>query len=513
MKWVLCQTSSVLGGVKENCRKVQSLVRQYQDCDLLIFPELFLMGYPPEDTLECQFFIKKQEQFLQKIKLKKNDPAVLVGACILEKNILYNSAVYIKGAVRKRIDKTHLAVTDTFDEMRFFSSGKPEKHILKIGSKKCLVLICEDLWKFHFSNNFTTQKNKIDFIICINASPFFPQQLKTRMKIAENVCKKLKAPFIYLNKTGGQDEWVFDGSSFALNSKGEMVFQAPSFKEDITVIDTENLRKIKRKKQPHSLELKRTALLLGLSHFVQNNGFQKVHLGLSGGLDSALTVSLCVSALGPKNVTAFYLEGPFSHKKSRTLSKNLAQELKITWKEISIVSTYRHILSLFKNLPNIAQENIQARLRLLFLMAYSNAQPSLLIGTSNKSELSVGYGTLYGDIAGGLFPIGDLYKTEVMEMSQMLYPSKTMNEILKRKPSAELSAGQTDEKDLPPYDQLDPILKKIIEDHSQPKALLEKEIFSLILKSEFKRRQSPLILKVSSKSFGRGRRWPTTLKS
>ena len=512
MKWVLCQTSSALGDIKENCRKMRSLVSQYQNCDLLIFPELFLMGYPPEDILECPFFIKQQEQFLKKMKLKKSDPAVLVGACVLEKNVLYNSAVYIKGAVHKRIDKTHLAVTDTFDEMRFFSSGKPEKHILKIGNKKCLVLICEDLWKFHFSNDFKIQQNKIDFIICINASPFFPQQLKTRIEIAKNLCEKLKAPFIYLNKIGGQDEWIFDGSSFVLNSKGEAVFQAPSFKEDIKIIDTESLKKIKRKNQPHPLKLKRTALLLGLSQFVQNNGFQKVHLGLSGGLDSALTVSLCVSALGCKNVTAFYLEGPFSHKKSRNLSQSLAQELKITWKEISIISTYRHILSLFKNLPVIARENIQARIRSLFLMAYSNAQSSLLIGTSNKSELSVGYGTLYGDLSGGLFPIGDLYKTEVIEMTQMLYPSKTMNEILKRKPSAELSAGQTDEKDLPSYTQLDPVLKKIIENHSLPKNLLEKEIFSLILKSEFKRRQSPLILKVSSKSFGRGRRWPVTLK-
>ncbi len=210
---------------------------------------------------------------------------------------------------------------------------------------------------------------------------------------------------------------------------------------------------------------------------------------------------------------AFYLDGPFSHKKSRKLSQNLAKELNIKWKEHSIVSTYKHICSLFEKLSPIAKENIQARIRSLFLMAYSNSHPSLLIGASNKSELSVGYSTLYGDLTGAFLPIGDLYKTEIMEMARLFYPSKIMNEILKRAPSAELSPGQTDQRDLLPYNKLDPILKNIIEKHQEPCNLVEKEIFSLILKSEFKRRQSPFILKVSSKSFGRGRRYPITYKN
>ena len=511
MKWVLCQTSSVLGKAPTQRKKILSLVKKYKNCDLLIFPELFLMGYPPEDILELKFLIQKQEDEIKKIKLNKKDPAVLFGACSLEKNHLYNSAVYIKGTSQTKIHKTHLALSDTFDEMRFFNSGPSQKHIIKIKNKNVLVLICEDLWKIKNLNQWIPKNTTIHFIICINASPFFPEQLTDRKKKALSLCKKIQAPLVYLNQTASQDEWIFDGSSFILNKKGEIVFQAPSFKEHIAVIDTELLKKIKVKKQKPSLLLKKEAIQMGIDYFINQHGFQNVHLGLSGGLDSALTACLCVEALGPHHVSAFYLEGPFSHKVSRKLSNNLAQELKIKWKEISITSTYQHILSLLSHLSPVAQENIQARLRSLFLMSFSNSHHSLLIGTSNKSELSMGYSTLYGDLAGAFFPIGDLYKTEVIEMARSYCFSSTMKEILQRPPSAELSLNQTDQRDLPPYNQLDPILKNMIELRKKPKTSIEKNIFSSILKSEFKRRQSPFVLKVSSKSFGRGRRYPITL--
>ena len=507
MKLLLCQTPSTLGDFERNQKKILSLAQKHSHCDLLIFPELFMMGYPPEDLLELKFFIQKQEKWVQKLQSQKIKPALLFGSCSLEKDNLYNSAIYLHNKKIHKIHKRKLAVTDTFDEMRFFTPDLRPQQTLKIKGRNILVLICEDLWKIQFKNY--SFKN-LDAIICINASPFFPEQLHSRKKHAQSLCKKLKAPLIYVNQVGGQDEWVFDGSSFVLNSKGETVFQAPSFKEGFAEINLKKLNKKIPSRKPHLISLKKDALVLGLRDYIKNNHFQKVHLGLSGGIDSALTVLLCKEALQNSSIKAFYLEGPFSSSESKKLSRDLALEQKIEWESFSITKTYKHFFQVFEKLSDIAQQNIQARLRNLFLMTYSNNQTSLLIGTSNKSELATGYSTLYGDCAGGLLPLGDLYKTEIYEMAK-LFPSSVIKKILKRKPSAELSPSQTDEKDLFPYSVLDPILKNIIEKQKKPQTKIEKEIFSRLLKFEFKRRQSPIVFKVSFKSFGRGRRYPITL--
>lgn len=507
MKCLLCQTSSVLGDFKHNQKKILDQAKKYSHCDLLIFPELFLMGYPPEDLLELKFILQEQQKLIQQIKSKKIKPALLFGACSLEKNSLYNSAVLVQKKSVKKIHKTDLACTDTFDEMRFFTSGDSQNKVVKIKNKNVLVLICEDLWKMHLKKS---PSQKIDLIVCINSSPFFLEQFKSRKTYAQKLCQKLKAPLIYLNQVGGQDEWIFDGSSFVLNQKGESVFQAPHFKENFSEIDTTQLNKKISLPKKNPLVLKKEALILAIRDYIQKNNIQKVHFGLSGGIDSALILFLCKEALSSSNLKAFYLEGPHSSAKSKQLSQALAQEQNIEWKNISITSSYKHILPLFKKVSNIAQQNIQARLRNLFLMTYSNTTASLLIGTCNKSELSTGYSTLYGDLAGGILPIGDLYKTEIQQMAK-LFSSPTLKKILKRNPSAELAPQQTDEADLYPYQILDPILKNIIEKHQKPKTPLEKKIFSQILKFEFKRRQSPLIFKVSSKSFGRGRRYPISL--
>ena len=225
-------------------------------------------------------------------------------------------------------------------------------------------------------------------------------------------------------------------------------------------------------------------------------------------MDSALLACLLAEALGPGRVTAFFLEGPFNPKLSRNLSCKLSKELGISWIEKSISSDCRRLRLQHKKLSSTARQNIQARLRSLFLMSYSNTYHSMLIGTGNKSELALGYATLYGDLSGALFPIGDLYKSEIQKMAKTFYPSTAMNEILKRKPSAELLKNQLDQDDIPPYNILDPLLKNLIEKRFSPKTQLEKEIFSKILKTEFKRKQSPIVLKVSSKSFGRGRKYP-----
>lgn len=501
MKWILCQIKSTLGNFEKNRKTVQNLIKKYRNADLLIFPEMYLMGYPPEDLLEQEHFIREQEKELEKIKYEKDGPAVLFGACTRNKK-KFNSAVFKYKNKVKIFHKMFLALSDTFDEKRFFSSSKDSFNILNFKNKKILILICEDLWKIQ------TFPNSIDAIICINASPFFPEQIKNRISYAQKISKKAKAPLIYLNSVGGQDELIFDGSSFVLNKKGEISMQGLSFQEQILSVNPWDLKKRKIRTKISDIQMKKEAIKLGIKDFLLHSGFKKIHLGLSGGLDSALLACLLVDIFGPKKVTSLFLEGPFNPKSSKNLSKALSKELNIAWIEQPITSTYEYICCQHKKLSSIAYQNIQARLRSLFLMAYSNTYHSMLMGTSNKSELALGYATLYGDLSGALFPIGDLYKSEVQDMAKTFYLSHTMNKILKRKPSAELSKNQVDQDDIPPYEILDPILKNVIERKVQPKTKLEKEIFSKILKTEFKRKQSAIILKVSAKSFGRGRRYP-----
>ena len=508
MKWILCQIQSQLGSFKENRLKIQKLICKYSSADLLIFPELFLMGYPPEDLLELQPFVQKQEKEIQKIKLTTKDPALLFGASILQKKKLFNSAVYKEKTKTKIIHKHFLATTDTFDEMRFFSPSSHFQNIINIKGFKCLILICEDLWKIRSLD----KGESIDFIICLNASPFFPEQIKNRTTYAQKLSKKLKAPLIYLNSVGAQDEWIFDGSSFVLNEKGEEVIKLSSFKEETAEIHPSKLNKKKEKKILSPLKMKKEAICMGLKNFVSNNGFKKIHIGLSGGIDSALLACLCTEVFGNKNVTAVFLKGPFTQKISGVLSQKLAQELDIPYLEYSIDEIFHTTCKKFSRLSSLARENLQARIRNNFLMSLSNTDRSLWIGSSNKTELAVGYGTLYGDLGGALMPLGDLYKTEIYKMSSLFYSTPVMKKIMKRKPTAELAPNQLDEDILPPYKILDSMVKKFIEKKDPPKTPLEKEIFLKILKSEFKRRQSPLVLKVSSKAFGRGRRYPMTLK-
>ena len=508
MKWVLCQIQSQLGSFKNNRIKIQKLIRQHSNADLLIFPELFLMGYPPEDLLEQKLFIQKQTQELQKIKLTSSSLSLLLGVCVSQKNRVFNSIIHKEKTKVQILHKGFLATTDTFDEMRFFSPSDSFPNIINIKGLRCLILICEDLWQI----KFLPKKEKLDFIICINSSPFFPEQMKNRLVCAQKLSKKNQVPLIYLNSVGGQDEWIFDGSSFVLNKKGEKIISLPSFKEETVVINPLKLKKKRSQKSPSPIQMKKEAICMGLKDFVLKNGFQKVHIGLSGGIDSALLAYLCVEVFGRKNVTALFLEGPFTQKISSTLSQDLAQELNISYIQHPIKKVYQLMNQEMPQLSSLAKENIQARIRNNFLMSFSNTYPSLWVGSSNKSELAIGYSTLYGDLGGALMPLGDLYKTEVYQISSLFYPSAVIKKIIKRKPTAELSPHQLDEDTLPPYKILDAMLKKFIEKKEMPQTDLERKIFLRVLKNEFKRRQAPLILKVSSKSFGRGRRYPITLE-
>lgn len=506
MRFLLNQASFKVGDIKANQKKILQLVRKNQDCDLIICPELSLIGYPPEDLLELPAFIQEATQSASAMQKQVTSPALLFGGLSQKKDKLFNSAIAIHQKKIKAFHKSSLSTTDTFDEKRFLSEGDVEKKIWRYKNKNILILICEDLWKIHPSYF----KKKIDFTICINASPYFPEQRGDRLDLAKKVVQKTKAPFIYLNQVGGQDEWIFDGCSFVLDKKGQTLMQLPAFEECTQVVDFN----LGVSNKSHKLELsiikqKKQACILGIQSFMSKHNIRKAHLGLSGGLDSALILALLEEAIGAKNIKAFFLKGPYSSDLSLKLSKKLTHLLNVPLEEIAISSVYEHALPLLGQLSPIAKQNIQSRLRLLFLMSYSNTHPSFLVATSNKSELAIGYSTIYGDLSGAFCPIGDLYKTEVRQMAADCYPSKVMSDILKREPSAELAPSQSDAQELPvDYKNLDPILKDLIEKRKIPRTALEKKIFSQILKSEFKRRQSPVVFKLSAKSFGRGRRYP-----
>jgi NAD+ synthase (glutamine-hydrolysing) len=311
---------------------------------------------------------------------------------------------------------------------------------------------------------------------------------------------------------------VFDGGSYAVDAKGRIIAQSMRFVEDLNVIDLDFKKKIEggtRELSEDANEILRSALVLGLKDFVAKTGFKKVHVGLSGGIDSALVACLAVDALGPMNVTAVSLPGPFTSGNSEKWAKQLAENLGIRWIEFSITKDYEEVLKgieagLGKRPFDLMNENLQSRLRGLHLMALSNQEKSMLLGTTNKSEIAVGYGTLYGDLIGGILPIGDLLKTEVFTLSRH-YNSQAVlipPQIIERPPSAELREDQTDQDSLPPYDVLDAAIFKLVEGLNAPETEVERRVLDMMMKSEFKRWQAPPIIKVSDHAFGRGRRFP-----
>jgi NAD+ synthase (glutamine-hydrolysing) len=329
------------------------------------------------------------------------------------------------------------------------------------------------------------------------------------------VIKQFNAPIVYVNMVGAQDELIYDGGSFARDAKGKFIGQCARFEEDLNIVDF-------TKKQGGITELPeddwenlRLALVLGLKDFIRKTGFKKIHLGLSGGIDSALVACLAVDALGPMNVTGILLPGPFTSEDSNELARELASNLDIATFDVSIVKAYETVLKEYEKvfgtknfgLPN---ENLQARLRGLNLMMFSNREHSLLLSTSNKSEIAVGFGTLYGDLCGGLMPIGDLLKTEVFQLAEHynIQGEVIPKGIISRPPTAELRENQKDEDSLPPYPELDGAIRRLVMEFQPAKTPLENRVLDLMMKSEFKRWQAPPILKISDHGFGTGRRFP-----
>lgn len=535
MKIALAQINTYLGDFEANSNAILKYAQEAKKNGALLvaFPELTLFGYPTGDLLENASRVAEQEKVLKAL-VKKLPPDIYVifGAVVKYKKKLpggkpyWNAAVLAKkGKIIGVVPKQLLPSYDIFDDTRFFESGEKTKVWKLKGLGKVVISVCEDMWSPETGFYKTIPISKIgkpDLIVNISASPFSILKNKRRLNCVKGHVKRIKAPFIYVNQVGAQDEIIFDGRSFAMSSKGELIDQAEPFKEDLLLVNLNQTALKPKAVGAPDIRFLRSALTLGIQDFCKKTDFKKIHLGLSGGIDSAVAAALAAEAIGAQNIVGVLLPGPFSSKGSITDSVALAKNLKIKTITVDINNVYKSLLTAMTTLSGaadqptdlevieIAKQNIQSRIRGLMLMTYSNLHGSLLISTSNKSELATGYSTLYGDTCGGLAPMGDLLKNQVYELARDYNRESTLipDSILAKAPSAELAPNQKDEDNLPPYDMLDQAVDNIVTKMKPATNPVEEWLVKKLDSSEFKRWQSPPILRVSEHAFGRGRRMP-----
>jgi len=540
MKIALAQLNYFIGDFKGNIDKIISSIKKAknQGADLVIFSELSVSGYPAQDFLEFDDFIIKCDNAVKSIAKECDGIAAVIGSPSFNKNNkgkrLLNSAFFLAdGKILSIANKALMPNYDIFDEYRYFEPAK-DFNIIKFKDKKIALTICEDLWAeddrplYPLNPMEELIKQNPDFIINIAASPFSYNQAKKRKEILVKNSKKYHLPLFYVNHVGAQTEILFDGGSLVINEQGKIIDEFEYFKEDFRIYDTNNLNDISNKNNPaEKIQLIHDALIMGISNYFQKLNFKKAILGLSGGIDSAVTLVLAAKALGNKNLKAILLPSEFSSDHSVNDAVALAENLNVDYNIISIKDIYnasnKTLKPYFNNLPfNIAEENLQARIRGLLLMAFSNKYGYILLNTSNKSEAAVGYGTLYGDMCGGLSVLGDVYKTDVFKLAKFINKEKEIipNNTINKPPSAELRPNQKDSDSLPDYDILDKILYNYIELHKGPEHIINlgfdenivRKVLKLVNINEYKRRQTPPILRVSSKAFGMGRRMPVVAK-
>ncbi len=545
MKIALAQLNLHIGAFGKNLEKMLNAVEEARlaGADIVCFAELAVCGYPPRDFLEFEDFIQRCEQSVQHLaKATQNGIAIVVGAPsrnpVVEGKDLYNSAYFLaEGRILQVQHKTLLPTYDIFDEYRYFEPASQHRVVNYRGHRIALT-ICEDIWNIGNENPLYTicpldemQPQKPDFVINISASPFSYLQSEERLRILRANARRYGIPFLYVNHAGAQTELIFDGGSLFVAPDGKVLAEMPYFRENLQVFDLKDAqnshKKTEQLQEREKLDLIHRALVLGIRDYFGKLGFQKAILGLSGGLDSALTAVLACEALGAENVLGLLMPSAFSSEHSRTDALQLAKNLGMKTETLPIApafDAFRQMLEpWFKELPfDVTEENLQARIRGTLLMAFSNKFGYILLNTTNKSEMAVGYGTLYGDLAGGLSVIGDLYKTEVFELARHLNASGAIIplHILEKPPSAELRPDQKDTDSLPPYELLDPILYHYIEKRQGPREIialgfdpqLVQRVLRLVNINEFKRYQTAPVLRVSPKAFGMGRRMPIVAK-
>jgi NAD+ synthase (glutamine-hydrolysing) len=573
----LCQLNSTVGDLHGNSIKIIHRIKSLEvyKPDIIAFPELAITGYPPEDLLFKPHFIDENLKFLKQIQQSVGDFVAVVGFVDRLDDIYNAAAVIHRGQLIDVYHKIHLPNYGVFDEFRYFRPGK-RCPVYKMGNIKFGINICEDIW-YPEGPASVQALHGAELIININASPYHMGKSGTRVKMLSTRALDNNLVIAYLNTVGGQDELVFDGHSLVINENAELIAEGDRFAEDNIIVDiiledvfvkklhaplgresaspvsdlTVQEIVIDRKPEPSaelaipphlkgsvksacetaqaSFEEVYSALVLGVRDYIGKNGFKKVCIGLSGGIDSSLVAALAVDAIGKEHVTGIFMPSPFTSDTSRQDAYALARNLDIAIIDVPIISAFDAFNSMFRqefrDLPSgLAEENIQARIRGNILMGFSNKFGWLVLTTGNKSEMSVGYATLYGDMAGGFAPIKDVPKTLVFSLCKWKNESSGRiiipENVLIKEPTAELKHNQKDSDTLPPYDLLDPILKAYIEDDKSYEEMLAmgfdethvKKVIRMVDLSEYKRRQSPPGIKITPRAFGRDRRFPITNK-
>ncbi len=535
MKIALAQINTKVGDLAGNAGLIIKNINsaREKEAELVIFPELSITGYPPRDLLDFECFIDDNLVYLDRIREHSQNIAVICG--FVDKNITaygkkyFNAAVLIKN--REIIGKYYkrlLPFYDVFDETRYFEPGK-DIMIAEIKDKKFFITICEDLWNdkdywkrqlYAINPADEIPESGIDGIINISASPYLLNKEKERFSIFRNIAVNVGSPVIYVNQTGGNDDLLFDGVSFVIGADGKSKAICSDFREDLVIYDLENNSGEVHPVSDSEEESVFRSLCVGVRDYCRKIGFKQVLIGLSGGIDSAVTAAIATAAMGKENVLGITMPGMYSSEGSVRDSEKLAKNLGIEFLQIpmaGIFDSYINTVQNGKKFLDVAEENLQARIRANILMIYSNRYGHLLLTTGNKSELSVGYCTLYGDMSGGLAVLSDIPKVMVYRLAKFLNKEKEVipRDTITKPPSAELRPDQRDMDSLPPYEVLDDILKEFVENNRSireisqkyPKELVE-DIVRKINNCEYKRRQGALGLKVTTKAFGTGRRFP-----
>ncbi len=537
MRILVAQINPTIADVAGNCaRIIQAIQRgRQQGVDLVLLPELALSGYPPEDFLLLPHFMASVEEHLQKIAQAAEGIAAIVGLPRynpnrLEKS-LYNSAALIHDQkIVDFADKILLPTYDVFDERRYFEPGEQVK-IWDFKGHKLGVTICEDLWQHSGFLQSTYYRRdpvlemkgeKPTCVLNLSASPYSFGRFQTRFKVFSHVAHSLDCPVIICNQVGGNDSLIFDGYSFYLNPQGLQQY-AKGFVEEDLWIDL-NQKKEPLHPESHVLQDLYQALVLGIRDYFKKLGFKKACLGLSGGIDSAVVACLAVDALGPQNVLAVAMPSRYSSSESSRDAEKLANKLGILYREMPIEKPFESYLTLLQPAfegkePDITEENLQARIRGMLLMALSNKLGYIVLSTGNKSEMAMGYSTLYGDMCGGLSVLGDITKQQVYALAHYINRREEVipHHTIQRPPSAELRPDQKDSDSLPDYAIVDQVLQAYVEEHEAPEQIAEKlhldlklvqDLIKRIHANEYKRRQAPPSLRVSEKAFSVGRRFP-----
>lgn len=538
MKISIAQLNFHIGNFAGNLEKMLAAVEQAktEKADIICFSELATVGYPPRDFLEFDDFINKAEYTVVELAKAAHGIAIVVGSPsknpVIEGKDLYNSAYFLAdGEIKYVQHKTLLPTYDIFDEYRYFEPAS-EWQVVEYKGKKIALTVCEDIWNIGNENPLYTicpldqlEKYQPDFVLNLSASPFSHPHAKKRLHVLDANVKRYNVPFFYVNHVGAQTEVLFAGGSVVMSPSGEVFEELPYFKEVIKTYDLEQViaggqTVVQAKDKIKNLH---DAIVMGIRDYFGKLGFKRAIFGLSGGIDSAVTAVLAARALGEDNVRGVLMPSQFSSDHSVNDARELAKNLGMQYDIVPIGPAYQAYEKMLE--PhfwgyqfNIAEENLQARIRGMILMAFSNKFGNILLNTSNKSEMAVGYGTLYGDMCGGLSVIGDLYKTEVFELARYINKDGEIipeNTIVKP-PSAELRPDQKDSDSLPDYDILDKILFEYIENQQGPREIiamgydeqLVRRILRMVNINEFKRYQTAPVLRVSTKAFGMGRRMP-----